>query len=96
MLWVYDEQKYKRKKHEGLFDELENARNFQILNICILIKLKTGADTGFKWGRARFISEQKNPDLGTKRRDAGKNIVKIDIFCLFCNRLSLRYWEATL
>ena len=34
------------------------------------------ADTGFKGGGARFISEQKNPDLGTKRHA----IFKIDIF----------------
>ena len=36
----------------------------------------SGADTGFKWGGARFISEQKNPDLGTKRHA----FFKIDIF----------------
>ena len=35
LLWVYDEQKYKRKKHEGLLDVLENTRNFQIFNILL-------------------------------------------------------------
>ena len=33
---------------------------------------KTGVDTGFKWGGAGFISEQKNPDLGIKRRAAAE------------------------
>ena len=45
----------------------------------IMIKIKiwwislSGAYTGFKWGGdARFISEQKNPYLGTKRHAAGE------------------------
>ena len=33
---------------------------------------KSGANTGFKWRAARFISEQKHPDLGT--------FFKVDIF----------------
>jgi len=50
--------------------------------------LYPGADTVFKWGGGKkIILEQKNPDVGTKRRGTAKIILRY-IFFLFCNRFS--------
>ncbi len=38
----------------------------------------SAVDTGFKWGGARFILEQRNPDLETKRHAAGEICFTID------------------
>ena len=69
--------------------ENKQFKRTKTLNLIHTWSDKQGRIQNLSEGGARLISEQKNPDLGTKRLAEGDHFFKIDIF--FCFALGFSF-----